>query len=86
MRDLVEMNFSSYPTIPIIPIVENIPPAIKELSHDAVKAGAFLLIPAELLYFAIYSQRKGLKKFHKCLIGLSLLTLWAAPLLSPVTW
>ncbi|KAG9242134.1 hypothetical protein BJ878DRAFT_536092 [Calycina marina] len=85
MLNSVERN-SSYPLITIIPIVENIPPAIDQLSHDAVKVAAFLLIPAELMYFAIYSQRKGLNRVYNWLTGWCLLSLWTAPVVAPVAY
>lgn len=75
-----KMNIS-YP----VPI-DTISPAIGQLGHETVKAATFLLIPAELLYFSIYFHRKGLNTSHKYLSILSLITLWSAPFISPVSW
>jgi len=74
------MNIS-YP----VPI-DNVSPALEQLGHETVKATVFFLIPAELLYFSIYFHRKGLNKLHRYLSILSLISLWGAPLIAPVSW
>jgi hypothetical protein len=73
------MNIS-YP-----PVYDNIPPAIKQLGHEFPKAVAFLLIPVEFMYFAIYFHRKGFHKLYNTLALLSLATFWIAPVLSPIS-
>lgn len=74
------MNIS-YP----VPI-DVIPPAFQQLSHETVKAVTFFLVPAELLYFSIYFHTKGRNDWHQYLSILSLISLWNAPLIAPVSW
>lgn len=66
--------------IPPIPI----PPPLQQLVPDFIKATAYFLIPAELLYFSLYFHSKELPKWHAWLSGLALGMLWAAPVLAPV--
>lgn len=73
------MNIS-YPQIP----VANIPPAVEQLGHDFIKAGAFLLIPTELLYFSIYVHTKGQYNLYRNLTFLSLAAFWVSPYAAPV--
>ncbi|KAH8602781.1 hypothetical protein B0O99DRAFT_604297 [Bisporella sp. PMI_857] len=65
--------------------VKNVPPAFEQLGHELLKAAAFMLIPAELLYFSIYFLRKGYYKLYWILTALSISTLWVAPIFSPVS-
>ncbi|KAG4414145.1 hypothetical protein IFR04_012711 [Cadophora malorum] len=74
------MNIS-YSPIPIA----NLPPAVEQLGHELTRATAFLLIPTELLYFAIYFHVKGLHKVYKILSFLSLATFWIAAYAAPVS-
>ena len=75
------MNIS-YPPIHI----QNLPPAFSQLGHEATKATAFLLIPAELLYFSVYFHIKGQDKIYKILTFLSLAAFWIASVAAPISW
>lgn len=68
-----------------IPLLADLPPSIEQFGHDFIVAGAYLLIPAELLYFAIYFHLKGLMKLFNILAWLSLATLWLGPRLAPIS-
>jgi len=74
------MNIT-YPPIQIA----NIPPDFERTGHEVIKAAAFLLIPAELLYFSIYFHTKGLYKLYESLTFLSLGAFWISPVLAPIS-
>lgn len=74
------MNIS-YSPIP----VASFPPAVEQLGHELTKGTAFLLIPTELLYFAIYFHIKGLHRIYEVLTFLSLATFWLAGYAAPVS-
>jgi len=78
---LVKMNIT-YSPIPIP--VASLPPAIEQLGHDIIKAAAFLLIPAELLYFSIYFLVKKQYRIYKALTFLSIIFFWASPYAAPI--
>jgi hypothetical protein len=77
---IANMNIS-YPPIHIT----NIPPAVQQMGHEVIKATAFLLIPAELLYFSIYFHTKGLYKLYEILTFLSIVDFWVSPVLAPIS-
>jgi len=60
-------------------------PALERLGHDILRESVYLLIPFELLYFAIYFHLKGISKVYKILSLLSLITLWASPIVVPIS-
>jgi len=64
--------------------ITNIPPAFEQLSHEFIKATAFLLIPVELLYFSIYFHVKGRYKLYEYLSILSIIAFWVSPVLAPI--
>jgi hypothetical protein len=64
--------------------ITNIPPEVERMGHDVLKAAAFLLIPAELLYFSIYFYVKGLYKLYEILTFLSITAFWVSPVLAPI--
>jgi hypothetical protein len=74
------MNIS-YPPLHIT----NIPPVVQQMGNEVVKATAFLLIPAELLYFSIYFHIKGLYKLYEILTFLSIVAFWVSPVLAPIS-
>ncbi|KAG4433333.1 hypothetical protein IFR05_011182 [Cadophora sp. M221] len=74
------MNIS-YSPIP----TASLPPAVEQLGHELTKGTAFLLIPTELLYFAIYFHVKGLHRIYEILTFLSLATFWLAAYAAPVS-
>lgn len=74
------MNIT-YPPI----YVTNVPPVFEQLGHDIVRATVYLLIPFELLYFGIYFHLKGISKAYKILSFLSMVTLWASPIIVPIS-
>ncbi|KAL2072567.1 hypothetical protein VTL71DRAFT_11910 [Oculimacula yallundae] len=74
------MNTSYHP----VPVA-NFPPAVEQLGHELTKGIAFLLIPTELLYFAIYFHIKGLHRIYETLTFLSLATFWLAAYAAPVS-
>jgi hypothetical protein len=60
-----------------------IPPALLQISHDLFRVFVSLLIPAELLYFAIYFHVKGHKRLYSYLTWLSFLGFWICPVFAP---
>lgn len=80
------MNGSCIQALPIANIVNiPIPPVVEHLGHEVVKAIAFLLIPAELLYFSIYFHAKGCRRIYQTLTFLSLATFSIAPYAAPIS-
>lgn len=73
------MNLS-YPPIPL-----SLPAAYNQLGHELIKATAFLLIPTELLYFAIYFQIKGFYQIYQTLTFLSIGAFWVSPWFAPIS-
>lgn len=73
------MNIS-YPPV----YMTNIPPAFERLGHESIKAIAYLLIPTELLYFAVYFSIKRQDKLYNVFTFLSLATLWLSSILAPI--
>jgi hypothetical protein len=73
------MNIS-YQSVPI----GNLPPAMEEAGHELIKAAAFALIPAELLYFSIYFHTKGAYKIYRILTFSSLTAFWISPYAAPI--
>ncbi|CZS98345.1 uncharacterized protein RAG0_07121 [Rhynchosporium agropyri] len=74
------MNIT-YPPIP----VARAPISVEQLGHELTKGTAFLLIPTELLYFAIYFHNKGLHRIYEFLTILSLATFWLAAYATPIS-
>ena len=72
-------------TLPTIQI-SNLPSAIEKLGHDLSRAGTFLLIPTELLYFSIYFYIKRAYRMYKYLTFLSLAFFWLSPWVAPIHW
>lgn len=64
-----------------IPIL---PPPFEHLGREFSRAVLCLLIPTELLYFAIYFKIKGFKSLYVSLTFLSILTFWLCPLFAPI--
>ena len=75
-----KMNITYPPTY-----TQNVPLALQQLGYEFVKAATYFLIPAELLYFAVYFLRKDFYKVYRILTFLSLATLWTAPFLAPIS-
>jgi hypothetical protein len=75
-----KMNIS-YPPIHIT----NLPPALEQLGHEAIKALAFLLVPIELLYFSVYFHLKGHYRVYKTLTFLSIAAFWISPYVAPIS-
>jgi hypothetical protein len=73
------MNIS-YQPVPI----DKVPPAMEQAGYELIKAMAFALIPAELLYFSIYFHTKGAYKVYKILTFLSLSAFWISPYAAPI--
>jgi hypothetical protein len=78
------MNNTSYHPLPLT-VFRPLPPAIDQLSHEFIKATAFLLIPTELLYFSIYFHAKGAHRTYKTLTLLSIAAFWISPYVAPVS-
>jgi hypothetical protein len=73
------MNISYNPVY-----ITNLPPAIEHAGHEVIRAAAFLLIPAELLYFSIYFHRKRCYTLYAAMTFSSLAIFWISPLLTPI--
>lgn len=71
----------SYPPI----YVTNMPPQFGRLAHESAKAVAYLLIPSELLYFAVYFYLKKQRRIYHVLNVAALVMLWLSPLMAPIT-
>ncbi|KIN04750.1 hypothetical protein OIDMADRAFT_17670 [Oidiodendron maius Zn] len=74
------MNIS-YP----LPFIANLPPAVEQAGLDCLRTAASLLIPGEVLYFAIYFHRRRYEKLYAVLTCLSLAAFGFSPILAPVS-
>ena len=61
-----------------------LPAALEQLGREIPRALVCLLIPAELLYFAIYFKIKDSKKLYAALTFISILAFWLCPLFTPI--
>lgn len=73
------MNIS-YPPIHI----DNLPPAFSQLGSELPKALVYVLIPTELLYFAIYFKIKGSPRLFRDLTFASIAAFWASLIVAPI--
>ena len=73
------MNISYQPVS-----IGNVPPAMEQAGQELIKAAAFALIPAELLYFSIYFHTRGVYKVYKILTFLAITTFWISPYAAPI--
>jgi hypothetical protein len=72
---------TSYPPIHMI----NLPPVFIQVGQELPKALAYLLIPAKLLYFAIYFKIKGNLRLFESLTFLCVIAFWLAPIVTPLS-
>lgn len=61
-----------------------LPPPFEHLGREFPRAVLCLLIPVELLYFAIYFKIKGFKGLYGSLTFLSAFAFWLCPLFAPI--
>lgn len=78
------MNVTYPPPTSLLAALQ-IPPVINHLGHQLIKATAFTIIPAELLFFSIYFHLKDFRKLYHSLTALSLITFWLAPYVAPIS-
>jgi hypothetical protein len=63
----------------------NLPPAFIQVGQEFPKALAYLLVPAKLLYFAIYFKIRGNLRLFELLTFLCVIALWLAPIVTPLS-
>lgn len=77
---ICDMNVS-YP----LPFIANLPPTVEQAALDCLRTAASLLIPGEILYFAIYFHRRRYEKLYAVLTCLSLAAFGFSLILAPVS-
>lgn len=64
--------------------ITDLPPAFSQLGNELPKAAAYLLIPIEILYFALYFKVKEYPRLYRNLTFASVLAFWASPYVAPI--